>query len=299
MEKGSTLRERMALLTPEEEDAVLMTPTEIRKKNSVQTEKRKTTFHSLFMSQAVLCNLPVLILVLVASLDNADKQLMAASFPMIERALGLDVKTLGYFSLFTNLSYALSLPFWGYLVHKFGMPRVHILLAISCVSWGTATLGIALFGHSVLGQALFRSLNGAALGSIMPLSQTLLVDMVDVSMRGRAFGVMAICEKLAGTFATASIVYLDPHWEYPYWGLGFFSVFVGLIACQMLHPSYRALSSKNVKGDDHDESPEMTVKQIIQRIVQLPAFLCMVVQGVFGGTPWDMVSSVGWVELKN
>ena len=81
-----------------------------------------------------------------------------------------------------------------------------------------------MFGKSVIGQAIFRALNGMALGSILPLSQTLLVEMVDVSMRGRAFGFMSLCEKLSGTLAAASIVYLDPNWEYPYWGLGVGSI---------------------------------------------------------------------------
>jgi MFS family permease len=232
----------------------------------------------------------VLVLVIVASLDNADKQLLASSFAMLERTLHLDVKLLGYFSLFTNLSYALSLPFWGYLVHKYGMDRIHILLSAACASWGLATIGIAAAGSSIVGQALFRSLNGVALGSILPLSQSLLVELVAVDMRGRAFGFMGLCEKLAGTIAAASIVYLDD-WQHPYYCLGIFSVFMAVIVHQQLNPrKIKRPHSKEKDNEFRDTGPELTLKQIVQRIAKIPAFTCLVAQGVFGGTPWDMMS---------
>ena len=249
-----------------------------------------STLKSLLTSQRLLCNAPVLVLVLIASLDNADKQLLASSFAMLERTLHLDVKVLGYFSLFTNLSYALSLPFWGYLVHKYGMDRIHILLSVACASWGLATIGIAAAGSSMVGQAFFRSLNGVALGSILPLSQTLLVELVAVDMRGRAFGLMGLCEKLAGTIAAASIIYLDD-WQHPYYCLGIFSVLMAVIARQQLDPrKIKRLKSKEQNDEKTDPGPELTLKQIIQRIAKIPAFACLVAQGVFGGTPWDMMS---------
>ena len=93
------------------------------------------SIRSLWTNQSVLCTVPILILVTVASLDNADKQLLASSFPMLEKSLHLDVKVLGYFSMFTNLSYALSLPFWGYALHKQGVAKMYLLLSRACVSW--------------------------------------------------------------------------------------------------------------------------------------------------------------------
>mmetsp|Transcript_14121 Transcript_14121/g.40647 ORF Transcript_14121/g.40647 Transcript_14121/m.40647 type:complete len:498 (+) Transcript_14121:177-1670(+) len=249
---------------------------------------------SLFTSQKALCTLPIAVLVLISSLDAADKQLLASSFPMLSETLGLDVETLGYFSFFTNGSYALSLPLWGYLVHRYGLEKIHYLLAVACTTWGLSTMGIALFGHSVVGQAIFRAIVGVALGSIMPLSQTLLVELVESAMRGRAFGLMLLCEKFAGTLAAAAVVYLDI-WETPYYALGGLSLVMGYLAWTILSPHRRALASPSsaalvspIKKDD--EAPQLTLREIIQRIVRMPAFMCMVAQGVFGGTPWDMMS---------
>ncbi len=253
---------------------------------------------------AVLCNVPVLLLVTVASLDYADKQLLASSFPVLERTLHLDIQTLGYFSLFSDLSYALSVPYWGFLVHKHGISRVFLLLSIACACWGMATIGIAVLGSSIAGQAIMRSLNGFMLGSILPLSQTLLVEMVPPIMRGRGFGIMAVAEKLAGTFATTSVVYCDDEWQIPYYCLGLMSLFMSCLVYRYLDPcrrpypmmqqqKYECTKSSQrqlEEGDSNDKEANLTMKKIVQRIAQLPAFRCLVAQGVTGGIPWSMMS---------
>ena len=137
--------------------------------------------------RAVL-SLPTFIVIVIAALDSADKGLLASSFPMLEKQLGMSVETLGYFSLFTNLSYSFALPLWGWCVHRYSIKRSPSILAGSCALWGASTLGIAVAGSSVGAQALFRSINGGAVASILPLSQMLLVEFVPGNMLGRAFG---------------------------------------------------------------------------------------------------------------
>lgn len=117
-----------------------------------------------------LCRLQVVVLITVAALDAADKAMLAASFPILEKTLSLDVAMLGYFSMFANLSYALFLPFWSGLVHRYGVKEAHNILASSCILWGLATMFIA-GSSTITWQAIFRSVNGAALASILPLSK--------------------------------------------------------------------------------------------------------------------------------
>ena len=256
---------------------------------------------ALFLNQKALCTVPIWVLVIVSSLDNADKQLLASSFSVLEKALNLDVQMLGFFSLFTNLSYALSLPFWGFMVHRYGMARIHILLAAACASWGLTTCGMAAMGGSIVAQAIFRCANGFALGSILPLSQTLLVELVDGSMRGRAFGLMGLCERLAGTVAAASIVYYEETWQRPYYALGIFSILVGVLALDALHPFKRktpyqqhhermSINNNDIESSTSAPISKLTIMQIVRRIVQIPAFVFLVLQGIVGGTPWDIMS---------
>ena len=121
---------------------------------------------------------------------------------MLEKQLGMSVETLGYFSMFSNLSYSLSLPLWSWCVHRYSIKQAPIILAWACALWGISTLGLAVAGSSVMAQALFRSINGGAVASIMPLSQTLLVEFVPSNMLGRAFG----CESCAVNLMGRSVI---------------------------------------------------------------------------------------------
>jgi len=231
-----------------------------------------------------LCSVPMLLLVTIAALDSADKSLLAASFPILEKTLGLNLEALGFFSLFTNLSYALSLPFWGYLVHRYTIHQAHNVLAASCFLWGLATFGIASTS-SFASQAFFRSINGAALASILPLSQTMLVELVPSNTRGRAFGLMGLMEKLAATIAVASVVWCND-WRMPYVIVGILSVCMAIMGRKRLKIS----RNKDADVDSNSEESTMSLLQIMRRISRIPAFACLVGQGVFGAIPWDMMS---------
>jgi hypothetical protein len=139
--------------------------------NRIQT---LATFLSNF--KAILTSL-IFLSVLIAALDSADKASFVSSFPVLEKALGRSVETLGCFSLFTNLSYALSLSFWGWVVHCFTQDNAHYSLLKSCCPWGLANLRIAS-SNTVWARALFRSIHRAAQASILPMSQMIHAELV-------------------------------------------------------------------------------------------------------------------------
>jgi len=240
-------------------------------------------------SSTILCKLPILLLVIIAALDSADKALLAASFPMLEKTLGLHVDTLGYFSLFTNLSYALSLPLWGYIIHRYTIHRSHIILCTSCFLWGVATLSISI-SDSIISQALFRSLNGAALASIMPLSQMMLTELVVPSHHGRAFGLMGFLEKTAATMSTSAVIWWED-WRTPYRFVGFMSMCMAVVSRSHLKMGRRRIDDKKNEEDEEDQQQqpkrkeeEMTFLQIFHRISQIPVFTYLVAQGLFGAS---------------
>ena len=251
----------------------------------------------------ILCKLPILLLVIIAALDSADKALLAASFPMLEKTLGLHVDTLGYFSLFTNLSYALSLPFWGWLIHRYTVYRSHVILCTSCMLWGAATLSISA-SNTVFSQAIFRAINGAALASIMPLSQMMLTELVASSNHhGKAFGLMGFLEKAAATISTSAVIWLDD-WRGPYRVIGYLSILMAFISRKHLKIMQHNNGSKKKKEDDVDvdvdddeehriersqedrrgEEKVMSFLQIFRRISQIPVFIYLVAQGLFGAS---------------
>ncbi|KAL3808782.1 LOW QUALITY PROTEIN: hypothetical protein ACHAXA_011405 [Cyclostephanos tholiformis] len=235
------------------------------------------------MGMFLLRNIPVAVLVIIAALDRADIALLGASFPMLEKTLGVHVETLGYFSLFQNLSYALSIPFWAWLVHRYKVQNAHNILSMSCFLWGVATLSIAR-SETILYQAFFRCLNGGALASILPLSQMMLVDLVPTSMRGSAFGLMGLLERVAAMIATSAVVWTDD-WRIPY------SV-VGAISMLMAFSAKRFLRMGTKVEDEKPKGEELTMIGIVKRVSREPSFVYLIAQGVFGAIPWNMMSFV-------
>ena len=260
------------------------------------TTERPHRPYSFFRSgpRSSLLQFRVLLIVVVAALDNADKQLLASSFPLLEKTLHMNVATLGYFSLVTNASYALALPFWAWLLHKFTLRHIHTLLAVACATWGIATLGIAASAASFAWQASCRALTGAALASILPLSQTLLVECIpNPSERGQAFGLLSLCETFAGTLASASVVYWDTSWQYPYVVLGVLSLFMSILVHQHLPMEHTSTFG----------ATNASFLQTARRVIQNPSFACLVGQGVAGGVPWGSMSFLlllwGWKGFTN
>ena len=137
----------------------------------------------------------------------------------------------------------------------------------------------------MLAQAFFRSLNGGALASILPLSQMMLVDLVPPSMRGSAFGLMGFLEKTAATLASSAVIWYDD-WRIPYYVVGSISVLMAFSAKR-----YLRMKTK-IKMDEASSEDEPSLLGIIKRISRIPAFVYLVAQGVFGAIPWDMMSFV-------
>jgi predicted MFS family arabinose efflux permease len=193
------------------------------------------------------------------------------------------VDTLGYFSLFQNLSYALSIPFWAWLVHRYKVQNAHNILSLSCFVWGIATLQIAR-SETIISQTFFRCLNGGALASILPLSQMMLVDLVPTSMRGSAFGLMGLLERVAAMIATSTVVWYDD-WRAPYSVVGSTSILMAFSAKRFLRMTTKI-------EDEKQRGEEMSMMGIVKRVSREPSFVYLIAQGVFGAIPWNMMSFI-------
>ena len=102
--------------------------------------------------------------------------------------------------------------------------------------------------------------------------------------------VMGLAEKLAGTFAAASIIWFS-NWQMPYLAVGLLSLFAAILTPRILVVTGNAGDEKvDSKSSGGDDKKKMTLGQIVRRITRIPAFLCLVGQGIFGGIPWDMMS---------
>ena len=81
--------------------------------------------------------------------------------------------------------------------------------------------------------------------------------------------VMGLAEKLAGTFAAASIIWFS-NWQMPYLAIGLLSLFAAILTPRMLvvtgHTGVGKADSKSTGGDD---KKKMTLGQIVRRITRI------------------------------
>lgn len=140
---------------------------------------------------------------------------------------------------------------------------------------------------TIISQGFFRSVNGGALASILPLSQMMLADQVDSSMHGAAFGLMGLLEKAAATLSTSAVVWYDD-WRIPYNFVGGISILVSMAAKRHL----KMKSTKSSTSYAEEQRNNLSFIGILRRISKIPTFVYLVAQGLFGAIPWDAMSFV-------
>uniref|UniRef100_A0A0G4FX12 Major facilitator superfamily (MFS) profile domain-containing protein n=1 Tax=Chromera velia CCMP2878 TaxID=1169474 RepID=A0A0G4FX12_9ALVE len=128
------------------------------------------------------------------ALDGADAQLLPATFRALESQLGMRPSDMSLLSLAQSLCQSASSPVWGFCADRFSRGK---FLAFGCFLWGGVTCLLALV--SSFGQMLLlRAVNGIALASVSPISQSIIADMFAGSQRGRAFGWVQFFSSIGG-----------------------------------------------------------------------------------------------------
>ena len=229
------------------------------------------------------------IVIVACIVDAADKALLPATLRSLQHALGAGPAALGMLSFYQNIAYSLALPLWG-LALAHGHDAAD-LLALGCVGFGMVTVALALSSSYALHCAL-RCLNGAFLCGIVPLGQAILVQIVAEDARGRAFGRLQAASALASlltfAFCTSSS---STAWRSSYIAIGVASMGVGwFVRCSM--PRCSAGAAQHVVGlsTSRKEGTLQRARSSARKILQIPSFVLLVLQGITGGVPWNAMN---------
>ena len=130
----------------------------------------------------------MVLLCLGAVLDNADDTTLAGMLRAFEEAFGVSAYDESALLLGAGLGMALASPFWGLLADAH--TRLYLISA-GAAAWGLFTL-LSAFATSFTWLIVSRTLTGVALAGILPIGQSLVADMFDADMRGRAFSVVQL-----------------------------------------------------------------------------------------------------------
>jgi MFS family permease len=233
-------------------------------------------------------------LCLIATLEGADMMLLGATFHALERDLGILPVHLASLAMAQALLQAFSGPAWGVCADR-GFLRRKTILAIGCTGWGIVTIGLGR-ANSLRTMLMLRAANGVLLGTMSPMVQGIVADVISPERRGKVFGAIC-CSNSVGAVMTSlivtplshRIVFDEPGWRVAFLIIGLASVFVGSMVITSLTEPPRQLSSKRTVF----AQPQFSLSSEAARIggyFKIPTFLVLCGQGLFGTVPWNALS---------
>lgn len=224
------------------------------------------------------------LLYLVCLVEGADLQLLPSTFRALEAEVGLSPSRLAVLGMCQALTQSISAPLWGSLVDS-GW-SVKWLLVGGSMAWGVLTLLLAAI-TDWYSMILLRTLNGIALATLMPVSQTIIARGTVFSERGYYFGMVELalcvgqllCAVFATTMANETIYGIDG------WRLAFAIVAVASISLSVI---------LSVLMPDTGSEPKAVSfaaeKDIFCHCCKIRTFRIIVAQGCFGSIPWAALS---------
>lgn len=219
----------------------------------------------------------------ICAVEGADIALLPSTFRALEADLGLTPSHLATLALCQALAGSLFAPLWGSLVDH-GWQRKWMLVS-GAVSWGVLTTLLA-FITEFYAMVVLRTLNGIALASMMPISQSLIIDLTKAGERGQYFGNVQFSFQMGTIFGILFATSLSNQtiWGFQGWRVAFVTIAImclvlaAIIACCMVETT----------RDSIDEEGLSLMKELrkLRAYWRINTFKVIVLQGLFGSIPW-------------
>ena len=160
--------------------------------------------------------------------DSMEGGLINTLFPVISKALNLDVGALGLLSSMSKWARMIFGTMWAIVGDKYGRKKVMVWMT---GVWGLWTCAAGLAQNFT--QLLILYTIGA-IGTVAaePIQNGLMVDMFDEVERGKAYGTLRSVGTIAGLFLTPAIGQLanfDNGWRFGMFIMGGLSLLSGLL----------------------------------------------------------------------
>lgn len=247
-----------------------------------------------------------------AGLDGCDDQLLPASFRALEADLHLHPSLLGYITLVQTLMLSLFSPIWGFLSDKYSRKW---MLVFGTALWGAATILLANITdfHQIL---IFRAINGMALGSVGPISQSILADAAKNEALGLSFGLVqlssCIGRLLGGVITTSLALQYIGHmrgWRVCFITVGALSLLLSVVVALFVEEAPRQVKkvpdkettladagtggipgSASVTSMSHTSKLLKNIKCMFKDCFSKKSIIIIILEGFTGTIPWLALS---------
>ncbi|KAL8427284.1 hypothetical protein Efla_002722 [Eimeria flavescens] len=258
-----------------------------------------------YRTHDALKNRSVVVVNISSALDGCDDQLLPATFRALESDLGFHPSLLGYITLSQTLCLSLFCPFWGYLADRHSRKW---LLVFGTAAWGCVTTALGLVSE-FWQVALLRALNGIFLGSVGPVSQSILADTSSRKSLGLSFGLVQLCTsmgRLVGGVVTTTVAQIQmgalKGWRACFVCVGAMSMLLGVIIAFVLEeiPRRRVLRPVVDDSGGTGSNPQVTdswwkfLKDVFTQSLATPSVVIVLIEaswsGLVGTIPWSAFS---------
>jgi len=250
------------------------------------------TWADFFSDQRVRKGNILILLCLAALLEGADLVLLGTSFHAIAEEFAIAPKKLAALTLAQSLVLSISSPIWGHVIDRGTMTR-RTSLCSGCFGWGLMTILISMCGRFET-MVLFRTLNGAMLACVLPVTQSIIADLSDATNRAKFYGTVAASVKFGEVFSIFIALPLSHVWLYGYRGwrlthliLGILSMLTGaFIWWSLVLPE----TNREDMGEAQLEARNSSFNARIMKYMKIPTFRVIIIQGCLGSIPWSALT---------
>eukprot|EP00927_Polykrikos_kofoidii_P069819 TRINITY_DN6546_c0_g1_i1.p1 TRINITY_DN6546_c0_g1~~TRINITY_DN6546_c0_g1_i1.p1 ORF type:complete len:453 (-),score=79.11 TRINITY_DN6546_c0_g1_i1:158-1516(-) len=227
--------------------------------------------------------------VVAASLiDGTDLGLFPSSFKSLEFELGVKPNALGRLSMVSGLASCCSILIWGFLADNFNRKKV---LTRATVVLGVVTLSTS-FVRSYRDLAITRVLAGTLAAATLPITQSLVSEVVPASRRGGAFAMLGIAGNIS--FALSAQLAAVLLWRRSYFAMGILTVILSGILWQVQvdidGEHKRASGCQATVGEGTPLRATAVLAgeaEKVRRVFQSPTFWAILLGGIVGSIPWN------------
>jgi len=220
----------------------------------------------------------IALLCVYAIVEGMDFALLPASMRGLEETLGFGPSKLAGLAAAQGITCAVCGPFWAALTDNGFSKRT--LLTAGAASWGVLLTCLALVS-SYRAMLFLRALNGAVLAIVVPVSQSMVVEVAGPEGRGAIFGVFMFCQMTLGmvpAMAIGTAMSTQTIWGYAGWRIallivGGLGTLVSLLVWVMMVETPRQFRPERINFWNESEK--------FLQFISIPSFRVIVGQGMF------------------
>lgn len=220
----------------------------------------------------------IALLCVYAVVEGMDFALLPASMRGLEESLGFGPAKLAGLAAVQGIMCAVSGPFWAALTDNGFSKR--ILLSAGAASWAVLLTMLALVSsfHTML---FLRALNGVVLAIVVPVSQSMVVEVAGPEGRGAIFGMFMFCQMtlgmmpamMVGTAMSTRTILGYPGWRIALLAVGALGSFVSLLVWALMVEAPRAWRPERINFWSEAEK--------FSTFMSVPSFRVLLGQGMF------------------